>query len=84
MLSDDDDEEEEPPPPSAVARALKSPLPPAVPFAASSWDPSFARASVLSAGAAFVAVVVVKSLKGEKEKDDITILLLSLPNRRTE
>ena len=52
MLSDVDDEEEEPPPLSAVVRALKGLLTPAVPSATSFWDPSFAGALVLSAGAA--------------------------------
>ena len=64
FLSDVDDEEEEPPPPSVVARALKSPLVPVVPSAVSFYrDRSFADASVLFTGAAFVAVVVVKSSK---------------------
>ena len=52
MLNDVDDEEEELPPLSVAARALKSLSTPVVPSATSFWDPSFAGALVLSAGAA--------------------------------
>ena len=65
-----DDKEEEPPPLSAVARASKSPLTPAVPAAASSLKPSFAGASASSSGAVPVAVAMVATSKDEEEKDD--------------
>ena len=54
---------------SSVRRSWKSPLPPAVPSAATS-EPSFAGALVLLVGAAFVAVVVVKASKGEEEEEE--------------
>ena len=47
-----------------MARALKDPSAPAVPFAASSSEPTFADALASS-----VDVAVVKATKDEEEKD---------------
>ena len=50
-------------------RSWKSPVPPAVPSAAT-LEPFFDGDSVLPVDAVFVAGVVVKALKGEEEEDD--------------
>ena len=55
---------------SSVRRSCKSTLPPAVPSAAISSEQSFAGASVIFVGADFVAVVMVKTSKGEEEEND--------------